>query len=310
MSSRIDDDDQPPDWCRFFDADQYERFLRLVRQDLAGRELEFAIDDGVVWVARGEGTSRMGLQNLAQRCHGLATPEDWPGAVADHFDATLGGFAEMDAIGDRFGDLEAVRDRLKLRLHPRSMADSLPDAKLVSWTITDDLMAVLSLDLPSSVVTVSSDVREGWAIGDRELFELARENVARLDSPAVEDLSGEQGVALRALYGESFFVASHLLHLAHFCDPPPLGLIAVVPHRHALLLHRIEDARVVLAINALLSMAHGMYLDGPGSLSDQLYWWRNGRLLRLPSERSEDGSLRFIPPPAFVDEVLRPLADP
>jgi hypothetical protein len=168
-------------------------------------------------------------------------------------------------------------------------------------------MAVLAVDLPSSVVTVLSETRSRWTIADDALFELARENVARFDAPTVEDLDEEESLPLRALYGDSFFIASHLLHLPRYVDPPPHGLLVAVPHRHALLLHRIQDARVVLAVNALLGMAHHMHREGPGSLSSQLYWWRDGRLIRLPSE-VDDGTLRFMPPPAFVDEVLTPLA--
>lgn len=305
--TRWSNDGDPPEWASFFDGDGYREFLAAVRADLEGRGVEFRIDDGIVHIPRESGGHRMGLKNLAQRCHAMADRSQWPAIVAGHFDTTLGGFDELDALDTRLEDLAAMKEHLRLRLYPRTMRENLPEAKLVWWSVTDDLIAVLTVDLPTSVVTVSEDVRAHWPLADDALFELARDNVARFDPPTVEDLEADDGIALRALYGESFFVASHLMHLAHFVDPPPHGLLVAVPHRHALLMHRIIDAKVVLAINALLTMTHKMHLEGPGSLSNQLYWWHDGQLLRLPSE--VDGqTLRFIPPPAFVQKVLEPLA--
>ena len=302
-----DDDGDAPEWASFLDGDAYREFLAAVHADLQGRDVEFHIDDGIVHVPGDKGGNRMGLKNLAQRCHATGDREEWAALIAGHFDTTLGGFSELEALDTRLENLEAMRDHLKLRVYPHSMRESLPEAKLIWWSITDDLMAVLTVDLPTSVVTVSDDVRAHWDLDDQALFELARDNVARFDPPTVEDLEAGDGVALRALFGDSFFVASHLMHLAHFVDPPPHGLLFSVPHRHTLLLHRIVDAKVVLAINAMLGMTQQMHIEGPGSLSNQLYWWHDGQLMRLPSE-VEGQTLRFIPPPAFVQKVLEPLA--
>jgi hypothetical protein len=298
--------EDPPEWASFFDGPEFARFLQLVRAELDRRALTYALDDGVISLESDTGGNRMGLQNLAQKCHATGDPAAWPGVIAEHFGTTLGGFAEMSALDRQLADLSAVRDRLKLRVYPQSMRSSLPEAKLVWWPLTDDLMVVLTLDLPSSVVTVSSDTRERWSIADDALFDVARENIAREDTPTVEDLDEDATIAIRALYGESFFIASHMLHVARFVDPPEHGLLLAVPHRHALLMHRIVDASVVLAINTLLGMTHRMHLEGPGSISSQLYWWRDGRLMHLPSQ-VEGGTLRFMPPPAFVDQVLTPL---
>lgn len=300
-------DGDAPEWASFFDGEAYRAFVDAVRADLEGRGIEFRIDDGIVHIPRESGGNRMGLKNLAQRCHAAAKPSEWAAIIAGHFDTTLGGFSEMEALDTRLENFEAMKDHLKLRVYPRSMLDNLPEAKLVWWSVTDDLIAVLTVDLPTSVVTVSEEVRGHWTVDDDALFELARDNVARFDPPTVEDLDAGEGIALRALFGDSFFIASHLMHLAHFVDPPPHGLLFSVPHRHTLLLHRIVDAKVVLAINAMLGMTQQMHIEGPGSLSNQLYWWHEGQLMRLPSE--VDGqTLRFIPPPAFIQKVLEPLA--
>ena len=52
------------------------------------------------------------------------------------------------------------------------------------------------------------------------------------------------------------------------------------------------------AVNGMLGLTHRMHLEGPGSISDQLYWWHDGVLERQPSE-IRDQTLTFRPTPGF-----------
>jgi hypothetical protein len=71
--------------------------------------------------------------------------------------------------------------------------------------------------------------------------------------------------------------------------------------------HPIRDLGVIGAVNHLLILANRMYADGPGSVSDSLYWLRDGVFERLAGEvQGED--VRFAPPDEFV-EVLNGLAE-
>jgi hypothetical protein len=56
-------------------------------------------------------------------------------------------------------------------------------------------------------------------------------------------------------------------------------------------------------------LAHRRYAEGPGSLTSSLYWWRDGKLLTLPTEVDAEG-VQFSPPNEFVEECLDRLARP
>lgn len=197
-----------------------------------------------------------------------------------------------------------AESRVKLRLYRR---EGLPQNGLVSWPVADDLVAVLVHGRGGRLDPVRDEVRAGWGgVEDGEVFRSALENVARGDAPMVEDLRFQDVVPGRALYGDSAYTATHALHLARFVDPPPLGLLLGLPHRHAVLLHRIAGVNVLVAMETLLQMIHGMHEAGPAPLSDQLYWWHEGEIVRLPSSK-RNGTVELRPPPAFVEKVLAPL---
>jgi hypothetical protein len=71
--------------------------------------------------------------------------------------------------------------------------------------------------------------------------------------------------------------------------------------------HSIVDPSALRAIDAMVVMAANLCQEGPGSISPNLYWWRDGTLRTLPT-RETDEHYEFVPPEEFVDEVLEKLA--
>ena len=111
----------------------------------------------------------------------------------------------------------------------------------------------------------------------------------------------EDVVALEALHSADFFTTSHVLFLEeHLEGPCPNGVLLALPHRHAILLHRITDLSVIHAVNSMIPIARGMFEEGPGSLSPNLYWWQGGKITYLPAVVTDD-KLNFYPPDEFVD---------
>jgi hypothetical protein len=82
-----------------------------------------------------------------------------------------------------------------------------------------------------------------------------------------------------------------------------------VPNRHTLVWHAIiGDASALRALDAMVVMAASLHAEGPGAISPNLYWWKDGALRTLPT-RETDEHYEFVPPDDFVDEVLEVLAE-
>jgi hypothetical protein len=202
---------------------------------------------------------------------------------------------------------------VKLRLYRE---ESLPDVPLVTWHVAEGLVAVLTFDLPETVISVRANDRDTWAVDDAELYETALDNVRNeglLDANKIEVGDSTNVVVLEG--GRTFFAASHALFLEDYLMNESLvgsggfqgeyGAVIAIPQRHVVIYHPIDDLRVVAAIQSMLVTAANMFAEGPGSISPDLYWLppddhdTEDLLVRLPCERDKD-SLRFMPPPEFV----------
>ena len=106
--------------------------------------------------------------------------------------------------------------------------------------------------------------------------------------------------------GDSFYVATRALYLGELLDGAQHAVFAI-PNRHVLLWHPITDLSVATAMLPMYQVTLGMFRDGPGSISDQLYWWRDGDIVHLP-HRMDGRRAAFAPPDEFV-ELLNGLTE-
>ena len=164
-----------PDWASMFAAEEWAWFITTLATDLDRRGIthRFDIDTGCVHCdVSGSVPNVLGLQNLAQICRGR--PRDaWAEAVRHHFDVALD-VKDGRAAEELAKDWSLAREKVKLRLYRE---ESLPDVPLVTWHVAEGLVAVLTFDLPDTVISVRASDRETWAVDDEELYETALDNV-------------------------------------------------------------------------------------------------------------------------------------
>lgn len=290
----------PPAWAAFFDVPRWNRFLATVQADFQARGIPCSIDGEAGCVRLGEGRV-LGLSNIAQTCF-QAAEDRWAYLVHYHFGVALAPPQdESEAIAR---DFTKARPILKLRLWHR---EALPALPLVAWDIADDLVAVLTYDLPQMLATVRRDDAEKWPVSKADLWHLGLRNVRNdgmLQAPSIDVGSG---ATVHVLEGDStYFAATHLLFLEAYTGAAPEGALVAVPRRHTVVFHVVRDSKAVGAINSMLEVVPRMCFEGPGSITPSLYWWRPGQaLMQLPAEYRADGVVNFTPPAAFVDVLNR-----
>jgi hypothetical protein len=283
-----------PDWASFFTADEYTAFLDVVKADLDRSGAQYSIDDGLVRISGSE--EAFGLSNLAQLAH-VTERNEWPQLVAGHFAnlrATTG--RDLDALA---GDFDEVKSTLRVRLlADESMGGmSLADVR-GSRAYAPGILEVLVYDFPDSTASVPPDHVEGWPLDADAVWEVAIDNIRLEPQPTRQEVPAQGSVFTMAV-DDSFYVATRSLRLADELPPGTKDAVFAVPNRHMLLWHAIHDVSVVGAMQAMMQVTSKAFLDGPGSISDQLYWWHDGEVVHLPV-RAQGKSIDFMPPDTFV----------
>jgi hypothetical protein len=295
-----------PEWAAFMGAEEYSRFIEVIRAELAQRNQPCQLDAraGTIRFPGGRGTESMGLLNLAQRCHQLS-PDSWEATIHQHFDTLLIGTPKAAQFIDTLAaDFQQAKEYLKVRLYPVGYGAGL--AATVQEPVAEDLLSVLVYDLPDSIASVHPDHVQKWGVPQHDLFQLGLRNVRAAGLLEPNRIELGEGVYLDQYEDpENFFGATHALLLHEYFDPQPeLGLLVSVPHRHGMVVHAIRDAGALTAISAQLYLAPRLYEQGPGSITPSLYWYRAGLLTRLPYETGPNDQITFSPPVSFQEQVL------
>lgn len=77
------------------------------------------------------------------------------------------------------------------------------------------------------------------------------------------------------------------------------GALVGIPHRHSVIIYPIENIKAVEFITGLIQTVNGMYNEGPGSVSNNIFWYKDGLFTNLPYELESD-KIQFYPPEEFI----------
>lgn len=163
--------------------------------------------------------------------------------------------------------------------------------------LCDGLVEVLQVEREGALSPVPASVVGGWGAPASELLLRGRAQVLAGEQPTVEPV--DLGVVVSAVQTASPFAGSQLHRLADLLLVPPAGALVALPTRHLLLAAPLLDRPAALdAAQALLANAERLWEQGPGGLSPDLFWVRDGAVVHLP------GTPTSLSPPREFLEVL------
>ncbi len=275
------------------DGAQRERLRSAIAAYFSGRSVGITWGGDVVTETR---TGReWGLASLAQLA--ASTPEDhWTEMVQRHFDS----IAALDvAIPERF---EEAAPRLRVRLGPRP-----PHISMYIWRrVAAGLVETLMLQLHGAARNVPPETVAGWEVDPEVVWKKARDNTL-WDDPVERELmiSPTGGRVVHVTGG--FFASSRLLVLDRYLPVRRRqGALAMLPRRHSLLYIEVgERRRLYKDLDALLELGNRFYLEGPGSSTGDVFWWRAGEIRRLM--RAGRSGLTIVG--TVVDDLIKALPD-
>ncbi len=305
MSAQTNDElNSVPGWARFLGKQGYRSFISLVETYFASRQIAVAIDREEGLVKPGQGvfphSSTFGLQNIAQICR-QSDRDEWRDLISAHFNSIFNVKDEDNAFRVRMDDFSKLRKQLRSRLYPVDIVNHA--SEIIQRSGPEGTLEVLALDLPTTVRTVSQSEAGIWGLDTDELFKIGRRNLLATGLLSGSVVQLERGTTITVYRGEPFYAASHALIIDEYIPGGSRhGALVGVPKRDILILHRIQNVGAMEAAGAMLQVIVGMYKDGPGSISPNLYWYHNGEFTVLPYELEGD-SLQFLPADEFVELI-------
>jgi hypothetical protein len=290
-----------PAWAGSLDPGQFGAFISAVTAALERRGLQHTVGDGFVQLDGAHDRRVLGLSELAQSCRALP-PERWPDNVEAHFAALLD---EPPAARVPAGAQTLAALRVDLRPRPDAPANETG----ISRPVADGLVAVLVLVGDGTVADVDPGDADAWGQPGDALWERARANTrAGVELQRIEhELPG--GMHVTVSRSESPFAAVGALWPEDSVGAlGPAGALVAVPNRHLLVVHAIRHLGVIEGMRHLVPLVARRYSEGPGSISDQLYWSCDGALTRVGA--TLDGEWVSVTPPAPLLTALNGLPAP
>jgi len=291
-----------PAWASFFTDKEYKTFIDgldvyFMKMNMA---YEYDIAEGILRVEQQKfGMGQLGLLNIAQLCKQSVMPE-YKKLIADHFEALIRTNQFQQEFDKTIEDFDKVKAYLGTRLYPNDFSAAIGKEHVIAETFAGDICKMLVFDLPDSVTTIKPDKAKKWGKSVAELFDVGIKNIKEKYPVNIsQEQLGE--ITIWFVQGDHFFTPNIVFDLVNHPEMVgSKGSLIGIPHRHVTLIYPIEDLEVVNIITQLIPVIYGMNQEGPGSLSNNLFWYNGTELTNVPYKLTEK-NIEISPPANFLD---------
>lgn len=290
-----------PKWAAFFSPSQYTHFVKKIHKYFDKLNVKYSIEDGIVKVDEEKfGFTNLGLSTVAQVCN-QEKKRNYKSRIKEHFNSMIESKIfqkEFDLIVDNF---EEVKKYIGVRLYHNTFINHIGKEFTLGIKLFGDVYGMLVFDLPHTILSVQPDQIKPWGKSFEELFEIGKQNIkTKYPIKVTPEKFGK--FSFLFVNSSNFFTPNIVFDL----DKTPglvgsKGSIIGLPHRHSILIYPIENLEVADAMNGLARATYGMNQEGPGSLTNKLFWYYNNTFTEIPYNFNEEGGLSFKPPTAFID---------
>jgi len=296
-----------PEWASFFKENEYSEFLKSIDDYFANRKINYGLSDGMLTLDADDfGCNSLGLTNVAQVCKQDA-PKNYKEIVSAHFDSMIRAHQFDTGFKQIVHDYDKIQQYIAVRLYPIDYPAAIGKDLTIGKEFSEGIYAMLVFDLPDSIINIQPEQALKWNKTFDELFETGIENIRRKYPLEISEQKFKE-FNIWLVLGDHFFAPNIVFDLNnHSKLVGSKGSLVGIPHRHSVIIYPIEDIKVVEAVNQLIPTIYGMFEEGPGSISNNIFWYKDGNFQHLPYKVT-DNKLQFFPPENFV-ELLHTLKE-
>lgn len=294
------DNPKVPEWASFFSVNEFNHFLNAIEDYFSKKKIIYVLGDGMLSVKENDfGFNDMGLTNVAQVCK-QDNPKNYRAIVFEHFESMIRANNFDLEFKKTIYEYDKIKQYIGVRLYPNGYAEHVGKELTIGKDFVGDIYAMLVFDLPDSITSIQPEQANKWGKSMDELFEIGLKNI-KSNYPVEITKEKFDEFNIWFVQGDHFFAPNIVFDFnAMQKYAGSKGSLIGIPHRHSVIIYPIESLEVVKAINALIPGVYGMNEEGPGSISNNLFWYKDGHFENLPYE-IQDNNLQFFPPEKFVE---------
>jgi len=217
--------------------------------------------------------TEVGLTNLYNICV-QNDKSQWESIIKDHFSQVKNGRAEEKEILPKLEKIETGKEYLKIRLYPIDYKKQISKSSIIDCSM-DDYIGVVVIDFPSAVKALSNEYVKKWSISEKEILKIAKENTLKNNTEKFEvyKISDTFSVSIM-LSNTNIFITSSIYDLnKKYKALSEYGAFVAIPNRYGIILKNINKETLNNDIVQLIGLVNYMYQQGPGSITDTIYWF-------------------------------------
>jgi hypothetical protein len=295
-----------PNWAGFFENSEYSIFIYEIENYFKRINVQIEISDGIVTADKNIfGFSSLGLTNVAQICK-QDEPKNYKEIIENHFNSLIQSNKfelEFDQIADNF---EEVKKYIGVRLYNEQYIDYAGKEFIIGKEFGGDIYSMIVFDFPDSISSIKPEQIKKWGKSVDELFEIGIQNIKEKYPLTI---TKEDFTTFDIWFANSdhFFTPNIVFYVENLKElSGSNGLLIGIPHRHSAIIYPIENLEIANAMNGIFPAIYNMNQEGPGSLSNNVFWYKDGIFTKIPY-KLEDGKLQIFPPETFL-ELLNKLS--
>lgn len=289
-----------PKWAIFFDNSEYSIFLYEIENYFKKIDIQFEIADGIIITYENKfGLNNLGLSNVAQICKQEVT-KNYKEIINNHFNLLIESNkfeSEFNKIADNF---EEVKKYIGVRLYNEEYIEYVGKEFTVGNLFLGDIYSMIVFDFPHSITNVKPEQIKTWGKSVNELFEIGIQNIKE-KYPLTITKENFNTFDIWFANSDHFFTPNILFDLERLKElSGSKGLLIGIPHRHSALIYPIENLEIAQAMNGIIPAIYNMNIEGPGSLTNIVFWYKDEIFTEIPY-KFEEGTLQIFPPENFLN---------
>lgn len=272
----------------------YNNFINIVKNELKEihiqnyeehfKEQYFVIKDDNAYFDVG---TEVGLTNLYNICS-QNDKSQWENIVRNYFSQVKISRAEEKAIMPKLETFETGKEYLKLRIYPIDYKDQISKSSIFDTT-TDDYISTVVIDFPSTVKNLSKEYIEKWGISEKEVLGIAKYNTLKNNKEEFEEYKISETFSVFVMLSDTnVFVTSSIYDLNNKCNfISKYGAFVAIPNRYGIILKNINKETLNNDIIQLMGLVNYMYQQGPGSITNSIYWFDGKQFYKVIHDPSK-----------------------